>query len=33
MRGRMNDAMSYAEPIAIEAVILGGKVCLVEESF
>lgn len=32
MRGRMNDAKSYAEPVAIDAVMLGGTVCRVEES-
>ena len=32
MRGRMNDAKSYAEPVAVDAVMLGGTVCRVEES-
>jgi len=32
MRGRMNDATSYAEPVAIDAVMLGGTVCRVEAS-
>jgi NADPH-dependent curcumin reductase CurA len=32
MRGRMNDAKSYAEPDAIDAVMLGGTVRRVEES-
>ncbi|MBL4799148.1 MAG: NADP-dependent oxidoreductase [Oleispira sp.] len=32
MRGRMNDAKSYAEPVAIGGVMVGGAVCRVEES-
>lgn len=32
MRGRMNDAKSYAEPVAIDEVMVGGTVCRVEES-
>jgi NADPH-dependent curcumin reductase CurA len=32
MRGRMNDAKSYAEPVAIDEVMVGGTVCKVEES-
>lgn len=32
MRGRMNDAKSYAEPVAINAVMVGGTVCRVEVS-
>ena len=32
MRGRMNDVKSYAEPLAIGAVMLGGSVCRVEAS-
>jgi len=32
MRGRMNDAKSYAEPLAINDVMVGGSVCRVEES-
>lgn len=32
MRGRMNDAKSYAEPVALDAVMVGGSVCRVEES-
>ena len=32
MRGRMNDAKSYAEPVAINDVMVGGAVCRVEES-
>jgi NADPH-dependent curcumin reductase CurA len=32
MRGRMNDAKSYAEPVAINEVMVGGAVCRVEES-
>ncbi|MEH6449737.1 MAG: NADP-dependent oxidoreductase [Oleispira sp.] len=32
MRGRMNDAKSYAEPVAIDGVMVGGAVCRVEES-
>jgi NADPH-dependent curcumin reductase CurA len=32
MRGRMNDAKSYAEPVALNAVMVGGSVCRVEES-
>lgn len=32
MRGRMNDAKSYAEPVAIDEVMVGGSVCCVEQS-
>jgi NADPH-dependent curcumin reductase CurA len=32
MRGRMNDAKSYAEPVAVDAVMLGVTVCREEES-
>lgn len=32
MRGRMSDAKSYAEPVALNAVMVGGCVCKVEES-
>jgi len=32
MRGRMNDAKSYAEPVAINEVMVAGSVCIVEES-
>ena len=32
MRGRMNDAKSYAEPVAIDEVMVGGTVCRVEVS-
>ena len=32
MRGRMNDAKSYAEPVAIDEVIVGATVCQVEQS-
>jgi NADPH-dependent curcumin reductase CurA len=32
MRGRMSDAKSYAEPVAIDEVMVGGTVCRVEES-
>jgi NADPH-dependent curcumin reductase CurA len=32
MRGRMSDAESYAEPVAIGQVMVGGTVCVVEES-
>jgi NADPH-dependent curcumin reductase CurA len=32
MRGRMNDAKSYAEPVAIDEVMVGGTVCRIEES-
>ena len=32
MRGRMNDTKSYAEPVALNAVMVGGSVCRVEES-
>jgi len=32
MRGRMSDAKSYAEPVALNAVMVGGTVCRVEES-
>lgn len=33
MRGRMSDAKSYADPVAIGEVMVGGSVCRVEESF
>lgn len=33
MRGRMSDAKSYAEPVAINEVMVGGAVCRVEQSF
>ena len=32
MRGRMSDAKSYAEPVAIGEVMVGGAVCRVEKS-
>ena len=32
MRGRMNDAKSYADPVALNEVMVGGSVCRVEES-
>lgn len=32
MRGRMNDAESYAEPVAIDETMVGGAVCRVEAS-
>lgn len=32
MRGRMNDAKSYAEPVAIDATMVGATVCQVTES-
>jgi NADPH-dependent curcumin reductase CurA len=32
MRGRMNDAKSYAEPVAIDDVMVGATVCQVEQS-
>lgn len=32
MRGRMSDADSYAEPVAINGVMVGGSVCRVEKS-
>jgi len=32
MRGRMNDAESYAEPVALNDVMVGGTVCQVEVS-
>ncbi|MDF2152904.1 NADP-dependent oxidoreductase [Vibrio sp. CAU 1672] len=32
MRGRMSDAESYAEPVAIDDVMVGGTVCQVEAS-
>ncbi|NKC19564.1 zinc-binding dehydrogenase [Pseudoalteromonas sp. S4498] len=32
MRGRMSDAKSYADPVAIGEVMVGGTVCRVEES-
>lgn len=32
MRGRMSDAESYADPVAINAVMVAGSVCIVEES-
>ena len=32
MRGRMNDAKSYADPVALNEVMVGGSVCQVEES-
>lgn len=32
MRGRMNDRKSYAEPVAINGVMVGGTVCRVEAS-
>ncbi len=32
MRGRMNDAESYADPVALNEVMVGGSICKVEES-
>lgn len=32
MRGRMSDAKSYADPVVIDQVMVGGTVCQVEES-
>ena len=32
MRGRMSDAKSYADPVAINEVMVGGAVCRVEQS-
>ena len=32
MRGRMNDAKSYADPVAIDEVMVGATVCQVEKS-
>jgi len=32
MRGRMSDAKSYADPVAIDQVMVGGTVCQIEES-
>lgn len=32
MRGRMNDAKSYADPVALDEVMVGGTVCQVVES-
>lgn len=32
MRGRMSDAPSYADPVAVGEVMVGGTVCVVEES-
>jgi NADPH-dependent curcumin reductase CurA len=32
MRGRMNDAESYADPVKLNEVMVGGSVCRVEES-
>ncbi|WP_206484252.1 NADP-dependent oxidoreductase [Thalassotalea sp. G2M2-11] len=32
MRGRMNDAKSYADPVVLNEVMVGGSVCRVEES-
>lgn len=32
MRGRMSDAKSYADPVAIDEVMVGGTVCQVEQS-
>ncbi|MDK9759146.1 NADP-dependent oxidoreductase, partial [Vibrio sp. D173a] len=32
MRGRMNDAKSYADPVAIDDVMVGATVCQVEQS-
>ena len=32
MRGRMSDAPSYADPLEVGDVVLGGTVCVVEES-
>jgi NADPH-dependent curcumin reductase len=33
MRGRMSDAESYADPVKIGSVMVGGSVCRVEKSF
>ncbi len=32
MRGRMSDVKSYADPVAIDQVMVGGTVCQIEES-
>lgn len=32
MRGRMSDAKSYADPVALNGVMVGGSVCRVEQS-
>jgi hypothetical protein len=32
MRGRMNDAKSYADPVGLNEVMVGGSVCKVEQS-
>ncbi len=32
MRGRMSDAPSYADPVEIDSVMVGGTVCQIEES-
>lgn len=32
MRGRMNDAKSYADPVALDEVMVGGSVCRVTQS-
>lgn len=32
MRGRMSDAKSYADPVALGEVMVGGSVCQVEQS-
>ena len=32
MRGRMSDAKSYADPVAVDDVMVGGTVCQVEQS-
>ena len=32
MRGRMNDAKSYADPVALNEVMVGGSICRVEAS-
>ena len=32
MRGRMSDAKSYADPVALDEVMVGGTVCQVEAS-
>ncbi len=32
MRGRMSDAKSYADPVALGEVMVGGTVCQVEQS-
>src|SRR3954454_1206088 len=32
MRGRLSDAPSYADPVEVGEVIVGGTVCVVEES-